>query len=422
MNKETLKNKNLPDTPGVYFFYGKNGEILYIGKATSLKDRVKSYFGADIFETRGPLIEKMVSEATDIGFTPADSVLEALILESSLIKKHQPPYNTQEKDDKSFNYVVITDEDFPQVFLMRGRNLLMSKDGKTISGIPSRKKIPIKLETVFGPFAQGGILKEAMKIVRKIFPFRDNKCTPFLNQKGLIKPCFSCQIGLCPGVCTGEISKNDYLKIIRNIKLFFEGKKKTLVKTLEKEMKFYSKKQEFEKADKVKRTVFNLNHIQDVSLIKEELKVFSGETKFRIEAYDIAHISGESVVGVMTVVENSELAKSEYRKFKIYKPSANDTASLKEVLERRLKHLEWNLPNIIVVDGGKAQKNVAEEVLKQNNLNIVVVGVTKDQYHRPINVIGDQKIIGSLKDDILIANNEAHRFAITFHRKLRGKL
>jgi excinuclease ABC subunit C len=419
MNIETLKKKNLPDAPGVYFFYGPDGEILYIGKATSLKDRVRSYFASDIFETRGPLIQKMVSEATDIGFQQADSVLEALILETNLIKKHKPPYNTMEKDDKSFNYVVITDEDFPQVMLMRGRNLLKSKDTGALMGIPMRKKMPIKLQAVYGPFPEGLILKEALRIIRKIFPFRDNKCTPFPYQKAPAKPCFSRQIGLCPGVCTGEISQKDYAKIIRNIRLFFEGKKKTLLKTLEQEMKAYSKKQEFEQANKIKQTIFRLTHIQDVSLIKEELKVFSGESKFRIEAYDVAHTSGESVVGVMTVIENGQIEKSEYRKFKLRNPSGNDIASLKEILKRRLNHPEWRLPNIIAVDGGKAQKNAAEDILHENNLKIIVVGVTKDQFHRPIKIIVDQKIIGSMKDDILIANSEAHRFAIKFHRKLR---
>jgi len=236
MGKENIKNKikKLPSSPGVYFFM-KGKKILYIGKATSLKDRVKSYFNGRIEEARGPLISKMLSQFNDIAFQKTDSVLEALILEASLIKKHQPEANTAEKDDKSFNYVVITDEDFPRVLVIRGREL--------------EKNMSLSILKTFGPFTNGSQLKEAIKIVRKIFPFRD-KCLPYLPRTGsgntetarggrdeVRVGCFNRQIGLCPGVCTGEISKKDYGKIVRNIILFFEGKKKVLLKNLEKQMK-----------------------------------------------------------------------------------------------------------------------------------------------------------------------------------------
>src|SRR3989304_2857242 len=184
MQKLTTK---LPDNPGVYIFRGPKRVILYIGKATSLHTRVASYFRRDLISTRGPIIAGMIEAAKNVDFIETDSVLEALILEAQLIKKHQPPYNTKEKDNKSFNYVVITKEDFPRVMTMRGREL----------GELNLKPNTSNLKAVFGPFPQGSVLREALKIVRKIFPFSDN-CRP--NQG---KSCFNAQIGLCPGVCAG---------------------------------------------------------------------------------------------------------------------------------------------------------------------------------------------------------------------------
>lgn len=387
MKSTDLVKFKLPDAPGVYFFkYGK--QILYIGKATSLKDRVKSYFTRDILMTRSPLIAKMLEEADKIEFVETDSVLEALLLEANEIKKHQPIYNSKEKDDKSYNYVTITREDFPKVLITRG------------SG-------------TYGPFPHGAELKEALKIIRKIFPYRDNKC------KLGGRPCFNAQIGLCPGPCAGRISKKDYRKIIRHLTLFFEAKKTKLIKSLEKEMKALAREHRFEEAEKVKRQIFALDHIQDVALIKHDLKsrIINPKSAFRIEAYDVAHISGTDTVGVMTVVEDGELNKSQYRKFKIHNGKNDDTASLQETLIRRFAHPEWKFPDLVVVDGGKGQINAATEAIKKTGLNIKVVSVVKDERHKAREIMGDKKH----SREILLANSEAHRFAITYHRKLRGK-
>jgi len=371
---------------------------------------VRSYFTDNIEETRGPLISKMLTDFDDISFQQTDSVLEALILEANLIKKFQPAANIKEKDDRSWNFVVITDEKFPRVLVARGREL---ENGKTEE---------YKIKNKFGPFTNGAQLKIAMKIVRRLFPFRD-KCVPASELKSgqKIKPCFNRQLGLCPGVCTGEISENDYKKIIRNIVLFFEGDKKQIVKNLQKEMKNFSSEREFEKADKVKKQIFALGHIQDVALIKENAAKKSGEN-FRIESYDIAHMSGQNMVGVMTVVENGEPKKSDYRKFKIRnQQGSNDTKALSEILTRRLAHIEWPAADLIVVDGGVAQKNAVEKVLRKNNLQIPVVAVVKDEHHRPRQILGDKKRLAR-ESEILLSNSEAHRFAISFHKKLRNKI
>lgn len=415
-----ILTKKLPDHAGVYIFRGPRREILYIGKATSLRTRVASYFRSDLMSTRGPIIVSMIEAVKSVDFLETDSVLEAIILEAHLIKKHQPPYNTKEKDNKSFNYVVITKEDFPRVMTMRSREIETKLN---------------EIKYLFGPFPQGGVLREALSIIRKIFPFRD-KCKV---RQG--KPCFNAQIGLCPGVCitperefanAGIISKKEYAKTIRHIKLFFEGKKKTLISGLERDMKIAAKNQQFEEAGKIKNTIFALNHVQDVALLKKDFQRASslnpyGSTPIRIEAYDVAHISGTNTVGAMVVLEDNEPQKSEYRKFKIKTSTNDDNASLREMLIRRLGHPEWQMPKLIVVDGGIAQVNTAEKVLGERGIDIPVVGIIKDEHHKPKDFfVGKRSILkpalGVFNQAIILANSEAHRFAIGYHRTLRGKL
>ncbi len=403
MKSEDLKKINLPDGPGVYFFKNGKGEILYIGKATSIKDRVRSYFGKDLIFTRGPIIQKMVLDAKRVTSIQTDSVLEALILEANLIKKHLPKANVREKDDKSYNYIIVTKEDFPRVLILRGRD------------IPREYPLEKRLYMI-GPFPEGKMLKLGMIIVRKIFPFRD-KCSV-----GYGKPCFNRQIGLCPGVCTGEINKNDYKKIIKNLILFFEGKKSRLVSNLNKQMKSHARARQFEKANDIKKTIFALEHIQDISLIKEEPGLnLEGKGSFRIESYDVAHISGKEMVGAMVVIEGGKAHKSDYRKFKIKALKGGDVGALTEVLERRFNHKEWPMPDLIAVDGGLAQRNAAFKVISKNKFIIPVVSVVKDKNHKPKDVEGDGFFIKKHRKEILLGNAEAHRFAIAFHRKLRQK-
>jgi len=391
MQKQYLKKIKMPNKPGVYFFY-KGKDLLYIGKATSLQDRVKSYFSNDLIATRGPLILDMATIATSIKWQETDSVLEALILEANLIKKHQPKYNTKEKDNKSFNYVCITKEELPKVLVVRGRSL--NKD---------------KYQSIFGPFPNGIQLRDAMKIIRRIFPFIDDQSSKKNNRV------FYEQLKLTPE------NFLQYKNNIKNLKLFFQGKKKSVVINFKKEMLSFAKKKEFEKAGEIKKRIFALEHINDVALIKGE--IFESLTsKFRIEAYDIAHLSGKDMVGVMTVIENGELAKNEYRKFIIQtQTKSNDTGALLEVLSRRLRHTEWGLPSLIVMDGSTAQINVAKSVLDRYQFKIPVVSVIKDDKHKAKAIAGDESIIKKYKKEILLINSESHRFAITFHKKRRNK-
>lgn len=407
MNKSDLKNKKLPDKPGVYFFLGPRKKILYIGKATSLSNRVRSYFTNDIKEKRSSLIEKMVLEAKNVEYTTTDSVLEALILETNLIRTHKPFYNTRSKDDKSYNHLIITKEEFPRVLVVRGKDM-------------TEQYLESDIKYHFGPFPSGQLFREALKIVRKLFQFYDTK-TPIGEEKSKMakgKIDFNRQIGLYPE----KQSKLEYNKTIRHLRLFFEGRKHQLVKELEKDMVAMAKVEKFEAANVIKQRIFALNHIQDIALIKDESRVYRDEKRVRIEAYDIAHLQGEDMVGVMTVIESGEPVKSEYRKFKIQNfNKANDTGALKEVLSRRLKHTEWPMPQIIVVDGSTAQKNAAEFTLRQEAMVIPVVGVVKDDRHKPIRLIGQKTILGLHKHSILLANAESHRFAVNYHRTKRSK-
>jgi len=354
MLRASLEDKQLPDTPGVYFFMGKRKKILYIGKATSLRSRVRSYFAHDIHEKRSALIEQMVQEAEDIEWTETDSVLEALILEANLIRSLKPRYNTREKDDKSFNHLVITNEEYPRVLVARGKDI-------------TEKFTDRELKYVFGPFPSGLLFREALKIVRSIFKFYDTKkpVDTVTSKMGRGAINFNRQIGLYPD----EQSKTEYNKTIRHIRLFFEAKKQQLITELEREMRAYAKKQEFEHAADVKRKIFALTHIQDIALMKRDLYKSAPESG-RIEAYDVAHLSGKDKVGVMTVVENGEARPGEYRKFKIQSvTSSNDTAALKEVLDRRLAHTEWQMQQLIVVDA-QLRKRTRLSLCSRNTVSV----------------------------------------------------
>ena len=395
---QDFKQLNLPEAPGVYFFKDSKGEILYIGRATSLYDRVHSYFSNDLIATRGPLLVDMVTKASTVDFIQTDSVLEAIILESNEIKKYLPYFNTKEKDNRSYNFVVITDEEFPRVVIARGRTLDKLDENE----------LGYVIKYQFGPYPQGSLLRDALKIIRKIFPFRDVKAT-LKHQESFYR-----SLGLSPNTDSPD-AKSEYQKTIRNLVLFFEGKKSKLIKTLENEMDEYAKLQEFEKAKNVRNTLYALNHIQDVSLIKtEEDKNIEG---FRIEAYDIAHMSGKDTVGVMTVVVNGEPQKSQYKKFKISKDANNDTAGLREILTRRFTHPEWKSPDLIVIDGGVGQINTAREVVK----DIPVISIVKNEAHKPDHFLGDEKMVEQYGKYALLANSEAHRFAIAYHKKLRAR-
>ncbi len=426
MQKQDSKKYTLPDEPGVYIFRNAKKQRIYIGKATSLKSRVASYFGDRLMQSRGPLLVRMLEEAVSIEWEQTDSVLEALILEANLIKKYQPLYNSKEKSNKSFNYLVITNEEYPRLLIKRERELIKeSVMQETKKNTKEQINMYHAYKKIFGPFPYGTVLKEAMKVVRKIFPYRD---TCKLNSK---KGCFNYQIGLCPGACIGIINKRNYAKTIQNISMLFQGKKMKLIEQLEKQMRNHAKKEEFEKAATVRNQIYALEHINDIALGEGSNSIKMKNTQRRIEAYDIAHMSEQNRVGVMVVLEDGEPNKNQYRKFKIKTTQPGDIAGLKELLTRRFRHKDdWELPSLIVVDGGKAQINAARKILKEIKLTkndghrmsiIPVVGVVKDKRHNPKAIVGNKALGAIHEKEVLLANSEAHRFAIAYHKKIRQK-
>lgn len=384
--------KDLPDTPGVYLMKNGEGKIIYVGKAVNLFRRVSSYFT----RPHDFRIAKLVSEIKKIDFIRTGTAIEALILEAELIKKHLPFFNIREKDDKSFLYIEISKDTFPRVLLVRG-------------------KTPESGER-FGPFTSASSVREAMRILRKIFPWSIH---PPEKAGRYEKPCFDYEVGLCPGTCIGSVSKADYLKNIRGLKMFLKGKKVALISKLEKDMRRASDALEFEEAAKIKRRIFALNHIQDVALISED-KIADEKSRGteRIEGYDISNISGTSAVGSMVVFIGGEPSKKDYKKFKINTlDTPNDVGMMKEIMERRINN-PWPLPDIILVDGGKAQVSAVSEVLNGAGIKIPVIGMVKGPDRKRTDLVGDfvkdvdKKVLERVRD-------EAHNFAIRYHRKVR---
>lgn len=386
-----IKIKKFSETPGVYLMRDSRRTPLYVGKASSLKRRVLSYFQRPQ-ESR---IEKMLAQVTNIETRQTDSVIEALFLENDLIKKYQPKYNLKLKDDKTFLGIFITREDWPKV-------------------IPARLTQKLPPGEFYGPFPSASQVREALQIIRKIFPFRVS-CQPLCG-----KTCFEYHLGMCPGVCAGKISKGEYQRTISQIKMFLRGRKKQIIKDLEREMKKIAHNLEFEKAAKLRDRVYALKHIQDVALITEESLQHPEDIPKRIEAYDVSNISGAFATGSMVVFTEGLVDKDQYRRFKIKSASersrgANDLAMLAEVLSRRLEHQEWPSPDLILVDGGKGQVNAFKKVLESNKIEIPVVGIAKGAKRAKNEIIADSDLMVD-KKLLLRLRDEAHRFAIQYYR------
>ncbi|MFA6547325.1 MAG: GIY-YIG nuclease family protein [Candidatus Magasanikbacteria bacterium] len=428
--------KNLPDAPGVYLFFNSKKELIYVGKASSLKNRVRGYFkeldsrlrGNDKSGLSRP-IEEMIHEVMNFKTEETDSALEAAILEGKYIKENRPKYNIDWRDDKSWNYIVITKDKFPRVLTIRQHEL---KNG---GGIPplatlgrndKRLRGNDKYKYVFGPYP-GLNTKEALRLLRKIFLF--STCEP--NAK---RPCFSYQIGQCLGVCTGEISPKDYsAKVIRPLCLFLGGKKKILMKKTEKEMNMAAKLENFEEASRLRNQLRHLQKIQDVALLNDSFlrditkrNSLAGRNDMRIEGYDISNLGSSNKVGSMVVFDEVGPVKNQYRKFKIKTVvGQSDVDCLAEVLERRIKHAEWILPNIFLIDGGLPQVNKTKSVLRRAGINTPIVGIAKgakrkrNDFFVVTESLEIKNWIKENKELLIRVRDEAHRFAIKFNRVQR---
>jgi len=418
MNLEKIKKLNIPKTPGCYQFINNKSEIIYIGKAANLKDRVSSYWQKST--NHSPIKFAMRKVIKNIKYIETDSEIEALLLESNLIKKHQPNYNIMLRDDKRHSYIKISTEDeFPRVFKTR----TIDKKG-----------------TYFGPFVSNQATTETLKIIRKIWPYRSCKNLPK-------KVCLYYSIGKCPGMCEERISKKDYHDIIKQIIKFLKGNKKEIVREIKKEIKILEQNNSTNPdiIDMLKYQLINIektlatNNI--LSLIDkyaadvvELAKILSlPKIPQRIEGYDISNIYGQEATGSMVVFSDGEANKNEYRKFKIKasQGESNDTKMLKEILERRFNN-DWPLPDLIVIDGAKAQVNAANIILKKHKLDILVISLSKGEGLRSsiapdkIYFTGEKKplqlpLASPALHILKRVRDESHRFAIQYHRKLKRK-
>lgn len=383
MSNLSDKAKLFPDSPGVYRFLDAEGEILYIGRATSLRKRVANYFTKRI-DAR---IAEMVSLARDVRYEQTETVLEAIILEANLIKQYWPKYNVKDKDDRSFLYIVIPKTDYPKPLIVRHREL---------------EKFSALKADIFGPYQSGTLIKNALKIIRRIFPY--GTCTPNMG-----KPCFDHQIGLCPGACVGAISKQDYRKNIKNIALLLSGKKALLVKRLAKQYP--------EKAR-------SLQHIQDVSLITRDELVRDHADANRIEGYDISHLTGRETYGSMVVFTDGEPDKDQYRVFAVKEAAASDDLhALEEVLTRRFRHDEWTMPDLVMIDGGRPQVDHIAGVFRRYNIVVPMVGISKYGGDALVFPLGTKQSVRALAEGLrpvlLRVRDEAHRFALRSSRRKR---
>lgn len=414
----------MPENPGVYQFLDESGNVLYVGKAKNLKKRVSSYF-----VNRKDLGEKtqvLVGKIKRIKTINVDSELESLLLEASLIKKFNPKYNARLTDGKSYIRARITIKDrFPKILLARRENEPNS--------------------IYFGPFPNSTDLKMVLKLIRRIFPYQSVANHPK-------RYCLYFHLGLCPcpPMFKTEEEIRNYRKNIRHVIQFFEGERKEVVKELGKERDDLSKNEDYENASEIQRKINAINLItsrshnpfeyeenpnlrsdlrsretEELLRVLNENGVLVKELE-RIECYDISNISGIHATGSMVVFTHGEKDSSNYRRFQIRRPPIvvpNDFAMMQEVIKRRFTHPEWGTPDLLIIDGGKGQVSAVKKALFEIDIEVPFIGIAKRE---ELLVTPEFKIIRLKKSSASLTlvtriRDEAHRFAITYHKKLRAK-
>lgn len=399
--------KMLPLTSGVYLMKDKDGQVIYVGKAVSIRKRVQSYF------RKRPTMSKtdlLVENIDHIDHIETASEAEALILEASLIKKYDPKYNIELRDDKSYPLIQITDEEFPRISVER-----------------PHERNPNYI--YYGPYVNPGLIREALALLRKIFHFRT--CDPFPA-----KECLDYHIGLCEAPCIHKISQQEYAKNIRNVRLILEGRKDDLYKKLRADMEDHAKAKRFEQAAKLRDQLQAIGALysgtKDINYYKEAEQLQRAldlpRLPIRIETFDISNIMGNQSVGSMVSFLNGKPDKTNYRRFKIKEVEGiDDFRMIAEVVRRRYRRLKNEgkmFPDLIVIDGGKGQLSAACQELVKLGVQIPIVSLAKKEEEiflphkrNPVKLSLDSlglKLLQRTRD-------EAHRFAVKYHRHLRSK-
>ena len=414
-----LKQKlsKLPASPGVYFHKNAAGEVIYVGKAAVLKNRVRQYFQKSKKDAK---TEALVREIADTDWIVVDTEMDALFLESEMIKRYMPKWNILLRDDKTVSYVKITmNEEVPYLSFTR-----TPVDDKA---------------TYIGPFYGKLAVDKAVRLLRRIFPYYNK---PYTGHKTL-----DTDLNLTPGIEVGKTTPKEYKHNLKNLIRYLEGDREKLLIDLKKTMKTEAAAGNYEKAAKArdqlmgleelkKKIVFSDKEFLDISSdqalkqLQELLKL--DKPPRRIEGYDISHQSGENTVGSMVVFINGASARNEYRKFKVRTSKSDDLKSMKEVITRRLKHQEWDFPDLIILDGGITQVNAILPIVEPFGIPVIGRDKSGDHSHNaPVKLVipesqGKMSFL-NLPDSSHIArliariDEEAHRFAITYHSLLKRK-
>ena len=440
MNKVLEKKlAELPKEPGVYFHKDAQGKIIYIGKAASLRNRVRQYFQ----KSRGQdaKTEALVAEIADVDWMVVESELEALFLEAEMVRRYMPRFNILLRDDKSMVYIRIDyDGDYPTVSTTR-RPL---DDGAKY----------------FGPYLSVQSVRQALKLLRRIFPYATKK-TPGQKRASL-----HYHLGLDPGLEDGRTSLEDYRANLRKLMAVIEGKRVNIERELEKEMKSFAKASEFEKAANARNQLFALKRLGQSVIFSDkefadiskdhalgELVELLGLSSFpvRIEGYDISHMSGSDVVASMVVFTNGVSNKAEYRKFKTKVNKNDDFYNMHETISRRLaerNRKKWGIPSLVLIDGGKGQLDAAiraRDEAGQGHVPFmglakreeqIVIHKTKSNLQLNLGVLHKMGGFVSESEDFILVNvphssnlvkllqrirDESHRFAVSYHSTLKTK-
>ncbi len=438
-----MKLEHIPHSPGVYLMRDASGKIIYIGKAKDLKKRVSSYFSS---RPHDPKTAVMLTSVRLVDFVPVPSEKDALILEQKLIHRMKPLYNIMWRDDKSFPYVKITtNEDYPRLILTRRK----FRDGGKY----------------FGPFPEVRIVRKLLRSLwkSKVFALRPcrhafvredieadgglAKTKPHLNRK--IQSCIYLHTGACPAPCVGKISHAKYFKIAGEAEMFFGGKTDVLVKKWEREMSLASKKMDFERAADLRDRLSAVRHVSENVAVRQvdekNLGIYVDTSRaltdlqdalclptppIRIEGFDISNIGSTEPVASMVVFERGKPFKEDYRKFKIRTVEGqNDFAMMHEAVFRRYKRLQEEaskFPDLILIDGGKGQLGAAVQAMEELKLaKIPMISLAKQE--EEVFFPGNPKSLRLPHDSpalhvLQAVRDEAHRFAVSFHRLRRGKL
>ena len=427
----------VPPDPGVYIFRRAH-TILYIGKASNLRKRVSSYFRRNVSDK----VAQLRGEATSLECISLSSEIEALLKEAELIKRHVPKFNVLMRDDKNYAYVAITDKTFPNIFVTHQlEDPVRIKMG---SGDSKKNKINV---TYIGPYTSSVSLKITLKLLRKLFPY----CTCTSAHK---RKCLNAEIGLCPGYCcllspsfkNIPLLQKEYHTHINAIASVLTGKRQHLVKELKTAMRKATQAQEFEQAARLRDQIMGIedvmchrfhlmetgtkkkNYRKNWNSVEKNITMALGTPApiSRVEGYDISHVSGVSTTASMVVFVDGVPSRDDYRMFKIKTvPGISDVDALKEVIERRLNHTEWQYPDLMVIDGGKPQLNAVMSVIAirapQLTNRIVSLAKREEELYLP-------KHAHTIRLDSLPPEtgfffqrirDESHRFAKRYHHKLR---